>query len=53
MRRGDILQGGMEMRSLVQTLCDLLEEGESVVMTTVVKSLGQQSRVGAKMLILS
>ncbi len=38
------------MRSLVQTLCDLVEEGESVVMATVVKTPGQQNRVGAKML---
>jgi xanthine dehydrogenase accessory factor len=41
------------MKSLVQTLCDLLTKGESVVMATVVKTPGQQSRVGAKMLVLS
>jgi xanthine dehydrogenase accessory factor len=52
-RMGDLVQGGVEMRSLVQTLCDLLEEGESVVMATVVKTPGQQSRVGAKMLVCS
>jgi xanthine dehydrogenase accessory factor len=50
---GIAVQGGVEMRILVQTLCDLLEEGESVVMATVIKTPGQQSRVGAKMLVSS
>lgn len=39
------------MRSLVQTLCDLIEGGKSIVMATVVKTPGQQNRVGAKILV--